>query len=68
MVNSNKLRAKIIENGYNNQTLAPHLSITAYTLGQKISNDRTFNLDEANSLQSLLNMTNEEIISIFFNK
>lgn len=66
MINSNKLKAKIIENGYNNQTLAPLIDITAYTLGQKIANKTPFNLGEVSELQKLLKLEENEIIEIFF--
>lgn len=65
MINTRKFKSKMIEKGHNYQTLAPIVSLTAYTLGQKIANKKKLTLEEANSLGKELGITDTEFREIF---
>ncbi len=66
MINSNKIKGRIVEKGLTIQIIAPQMQITPYTLGKKISNESPMTLDEALKLALILDITPEEIIEYFF--
>lgn len=69
MININKLKGKIVENEMSVAMLAHRLNIDRSTLYRKlgIDGDR-LTVKEANAIVSILNLSTEEAISIFFNK
>lgn len=69
MVNVNKLKAKIVENGTSIEDLAKKMGKTTSTLYRKINNGNgtNFTIGEIDSFIKLLNINSpNEITSIFF--
>ncbi|MEC1024399.1 helix-turn-helix domain-containing protein [Bacillus paralicheniformis] len=68
MVNVNKLRGKIVENGMSIGELAKKIGIDRSTFYRKLnSNGETFSIKEANLICDVLGLTSEEATVIFFN-
>lgn len=69
MVNINKLRGKIVECGLNIEELARKIGIDRATLYRKInSNGKNFTIEEADLISKELNLTYDEVNSIFFSQ
>jgi DNA-binding phage protein len=69
MVNINKLKGKIVENGLNTEKLADNIGIDRSTLYRKINNNgETFTIKEADLIVKALNLTAEEAKAIFFSQ
>lgn len=66
MINTNKVRGRIVEKGLTIQTIATQMQITPYTLGKKIANESPMTLDEALKLATILEIPVEEIAEYFF--
>ena len=65
-MNTNKLKAKIIENGFTVGEFIKNLGIHRSTFYRKL-NDNSFTIGEVNHMVKILGLTNEEAIEIFFN-
>lgn len=69
MVNINKLKGKIVENGLTVEDLADKIGLNKSTLYRKINNDgETFSIREANLICSVLGLTGQEATEIFFSQ
>lgn len=69
MVNINKLRGKIIENGLSVKDLADKLEMDRSTLYRKMNSaGDTMTISDAEKISKILNMTLEEVNSIFFSE
>ena len=68
MINTLKLRGRIVEKGETIQSLAPKIPCTPYTLGQKIANEAPMQIEEATILANELDIADEEITEYFFYK
>ena len=69
MVNINKLKRKIVENGLTIEKLADNIGIDRSTLYRKINNNgETFTIKEADLILNALNLTAEEAKAIFFSQ
>lgn len=66
MVNINKLRGKMVELGYNMEKLANEMQIDKCKLYRRFTKPETFTIKEVNSIISILNLSSEEIMAIFF--
>lgn len=67
MVNINKLRGKIIENGLSVKDLADNLEMDRSTLYRKMNSEGdTLTISDAEKISKILNLTLEEVNSIFF--
>ena len=66
MINSKKLKAKIVERGFTIKKLSEKISLSNYTLGQKIANKSIMNIAEVKKLIDILDIKSEEIQNIFF--
>lgn len=67
MVNINKLRGKIIENGLSVKDLADKLEIDRSTLYRKMNSEGdTMTISDAEKISKILNLSLEEVNSIFF--
>lgn len=67
MVNINKLRGKIIENGLSVKDLADNLEMDRSTLYRKMNSEGdTMTISDAEKISKILNLTLEEVNSIFF--
>lgn len=68
-VNSNKLKAKIVENGMNVSELAAKIGMDKSTLYRKIANDgESMTVKDANAIVRALNLTSADAIAIFFSQ
>nr|DAZ28055.1 MAG TPA: Protein of unknown function (DUF739) [Caudoviricetes sp.] len=68
MINTAKVKGRIVEKGKTIQSIAPKIPCSPYTLGQKISNETPMNLEEAMILSEELEITKEEFSEFFLNK
>lgn len=66
MINTLKLKGRIVEKEKTIQSLAPKIPCTPYTLGQKISNETPMQIEEATILANELEIPDEEIVEYFF--
>ena len=66
MVNTAKIRGRIIEKGKKIQSIAPKIPCTPYTLGQKISNETPMHIEEAETLIDELEIPINEVVEYFF--
>ncbi|NMB41002.1 MAG: helix-turn-helix transcriptional regulator [Firmicutes bacterium] len=69
MVNVNKLKGKIVENGLTIGILAKKLGIDRSTLYRKLSDEgEMFTIKEANLICNILNLSAQEATAIFFSQ
>ncbi len=66
MTNTNLLRKKIDESGYNLRFIASKLGITYQGFLKKINNETEFKASEMQILRELLNLTDAEFEQVFF--
>ena len=66
MVNSGKLKGRIVELGLTQKDVAKALGIAQPTVNQKLNNIRPMDLDEAEKLSVLLKLRPEEFQTFFF--
>ena len=67
MTNINKLRGKIVENGYTVERFSEALGINNATMHRKLgTNGEGFTIGEANKIVTLLKLSPEEALAIFF--
>lgn len=66
MTNTLKLKAAIVGSGLNQEQVAENLEMTIATLNYKINNKSEFRASEIKKLSEVLNLTNEEVNTIFF--
>ena len=66
MFNRNKLKAKFVEKGFSIGQVAQILGINPATLYRKMASETEFTRNEIAMLKSALNISLEEINSIFF--
>lgn len=67
MINTAKLKGRIVEKGFTIQTLAPKIPCTPYSLGQKILNNSPMTLAEAKCISEELNIVDDEFSDFFLN-
>lgn len=60
-----KLKAKIVENGINIETLAEQIGIDRSSMYRKLNNFEKITIGEARKIKAALNLTNEEASNIF---
>lgn len=65
MVNTAKLKGRIVEKGKTIQSIAPKIPCSPYTLGQKIANETPINLDEVITLCNELEIKENEFGEFF---
>lgn len=69
MVNSAKLRGKIVENGLTLEKVAKAINLNKSTISRKLSkNGDDFTIKQADDIVSLLNLTADEATAIFFSQ
>lgn len=61
----NKLKAKIVENGTNVESIADFIGIDRSSLYRKLNNFDKITIGEASKLKECLHMTDEEATDIF---
>lgn len=65
MVNTQKIKGRIVEKGKTIKSIAPKIPCSPYTLGQKIANETPINLDEVIVLCGELDITEQEFSEFF---
>lgn len=68
MVNTRMLKGKLIEHGYNVAAMAKCLEMDTTTLYRRITNSDTFTIGEADKISKILNLSLDEVTSIFFSQ
>lgn len=63
-MNLNKLKGKIVENGFTQQKLADKMGLTIQSVNAKLNNRRPFTIQEACLITQILQLDNP--IEIFF--
>ena len=66
MTDTLKLKAKIMEKGMNIQSLSKEMQLSANALSNKINNKKDFKVSEIWAIKDLFQLSNNDIISIFF--
>ena len=66
MVNTPKIKGRIVELSLNQTEIAKSLGIAQPTLNQKINNIRPFKLDEVGALQKILKIPDLDFATYFF--
>ena len=66
MVNTNKIRGKIMEKGMTIGKTAELIGVSPSTLGRKLKNHADMTLGEVEKLCSVLDIPREQILSVFF--
>jgi plasmid maintenance system antidote protein VapI len=61
----NKLKAKIVENGTNVETVADYIGVDRSSMYRKLNNFEKITIGEAFKMKEFLHMTNEEASDIF---
>lgn len=61
-----KLKGKIAENGLNQMSLAEAAGMDRSTLSRKMKNAEAFTIGEANRIVTILKLTKDEAVAIFF--
>jgi len=65
-MNSQKLKAKMVEHRISQRVLAKMLDINLVTLNHKINGSAKFNIDEIRKIIDILNLSGDEVMLIFF--
>ncbi|MBE7048966.1 MAG: helix-turn-helix transcriptional regulator [Ruminococcaceae bacterium] len=68
MVNTNKLRGKIVEQGLTFAKLAQMLGVSPSTLGRKIKNLSAMTLEEVEQIRDFLGIPPSQIMEYFFSE
>lgn len=66
MINTSKLKAKIVENGLIQEQVAMQLGMTSATFNYKLNNKTEFKGSEIKMLIVILHLTADEVNAIFF--
>ena len=66
MVNTNKIRGRIMEQGLTIGSLAPLVGVSPSTLGRKIKNNADMTLGEVEAIRDVLNIPPERVMEYFF--
>jgi len=66
MVNTNKIKGRIVELGLTQKDLAKALGVALPTVSQKINNVRSMDVKEAFIIAEVLNIPDEEFRDYFF--
>ena len=68
MVNTAKLKGKIVENGFTIQTLSDKLNIDRSTLYRKFDEPNRFTIADVNALVDILHLSADDALLIFFDQ
>ncbi len=68
MINTRKIKGRMAERGLTQKDVAKALQIAQPTANQKINNVRSMDLDEAEKLAELLEISTAEFSTYFFAK
>lgn len=65
-MNSNKLKAKIIEKGFSVADFSEAIGMGYSALNRRMNNLEKFSIGEAKTIKEVLNLSDSEATSIFF--
>lgn len=65
-MNSRLLKAAIVKSGLSREELAKKIGVSTTTLSYKISGKRVWTRDNMYSIMNALNLTESEMVDIFF--
>lgn len=68
MINTAKVRGRIVEKGKTIQSIAPKIPCSPYILGRKIANESPMSLEEAARLSDELEIEDEEFTEFFLQR
>lgn len=68
MINTPKLKGRMVERGMTQADLAASLGLSQATVSQKLSGMRPIFLSEADKIAEILEIPDEEFRSYFFNR
>lgn len=68
MLDSLKLKGKIIEKGFTIEKVAENIGMNKSTMSRKLNNNSDFTIKQADALVKLLDLNLDEAMSIFFNQ
>ena len=68
MINTHKVKIRMVERKINQKKLAALMGLAQSTLSQKINNSRPMDLEEAEKMSKLLNISKEEFSEYFFSR
>lgn len=66
MVNTLKIKARMVELGLTQKDIATALELATPTVNQKLNNKRPMNLNEANLIANILNIDSFQYCEYFF--
>ena len=66
MVDSNKIKGRIVELGLNQSDVARYVGLATTTTCQKINNVRSMKVEEAAKMATLLKIPDEDFSTYFF--
>lgn len=66
MINSGKIKGRMVELGLTQEKVAKEIGIAQATLNQKINNVRPMDLEEAEKLSEILGLRPDEFCIYFF--
>ena len=66
MVNSRKIKGRLVELGLTQKDVAEKIGVAQPTVNQKINNIRPMDLQEAEAIADLLNISPREFVEYFF--
>ena len=62
-----KIKTKLFEKGVTYSEASQKIGISKYSFTKKVNGKSKFSVDEAEKLSRLLELSNDEIVNIFFN-
>lgn len=68
MLNERELKAEIFRNGLTVKELSSKMGLSKSALYNKINNKIKFNIEDVEKIIELLNLTEEQVVKIFFDK
>lgn len=69
MTNTNKLKGKVVEQGFTIEKLAKEINMDRSTLYRRLNTKgENFSIKEADALVTALRLTREEAVAIFFSQ
>lgn len=66
LINTNKLKGKIVENGLNVEALAHQMELDITTVYRKIRGESDFTVREVSEIASILKLSEDDLTAIFF--
>jgi len=68
LINSKKMKGRMVEMGVTQKDMAKHLGLATSTVSQKINNVRPMDLDEAEKIAEILKISAIDFQVYFFSK